>query len=237
MIPISLFEQQPRSKNKHKSYFSIILPVSVTSRHDIGEQEALHSDWRCLNLPSLFLFFYLLSAGDWSWSLGNKQGALCPFSSLACLPDSHGPMIDCSLSAFVLGNCFVLLTVCLRSRPDSRDIAAPFFAYLQNMFKTVSKWITVEYVKVGEGWGGRWNCPICSERGGAWPGSEKIKCTHYKWRWDYTRVCVVCEDWRVLESTKDEDTFRKFLWGHKTIRSRGSWDVYENDQRISCTRN
>lgn len=102
----------------------------------------------------LFIATDSVAAGDWSWSLGNKQGALCPFSSPACLPDSHGPMIDCSLSAFVLGNCFVLLTVCLRSRPDSRDIAAPFFAYLQNMFKTVSKLITVEYVKVGEGWGG-----------------------------------------------------------------------------------
>lgn len=41
-------------------------------------------------------------------------------------PDSPGPMIDCSLSAFVPGNCFVLLTVCLRPGPDSRDIAPPF---------------------------------------------------------------------------------------------------------------
>lgn len=76
--------------------------------------------------------------------------------------DSHGPMIDCSLSAFVLGNCFVLLTVCLCSRPDSRDSVPPFFTYLPNIFKTVLKWITAEHAEVE----GHRNVPACSKRGG-----------------------------------------------------------------------
>lgn len=84
---------------------------------------------------SFFLFFFFSSAAaDWSRSLGNKQGASQPISGRHRhrrapphpTPDSPGPMIDCSLSAFVPGNCFVLLTVCLRPGPDSRDIAPPF---------------------------------------------------------------------------------------------------------------
>ena len=128
------------------------------------EQEScrLHGDWQCLNLPShFFIFFYFLPPCCSRLKLEPQQQtrAFCPFPSpgAACLsaslPDSHGPMIDCSLSAFVPGNCFVLLTVCLCSSPDSRDSMPPFLTYLPNMFKTRLKWITVEYVEVEEGRG------------------------------------------------------------------------------------
>jgi len=56
------------------------------------------------------------------------SGPVAASLSAACLPASQGLMIDCSLSAFVLGNCFVLLTVCICSSPDSRDSELPFFA-------------------------------------------------------------------------------------------------------------
>lgn len=96
----------------------------------------------CRTLPSFillysvsvfFLFFSLLQQIEVAASATNKE-LLSPFQAATATaehpptptPDSPGPMIDCSLSAFVPGNCFVLLTVCLRPGPDSRDIAPPF---------------------------------------------------------------------------------------------------------------
>lgn len=76
-----------------------------------------------------------------------QKGAFCPFQAqalLSFLPNSHGPMIDCSLSAFVLGNCFVLLTVCLCSNPKRRDMELPFYTYLRNIFKMDLKLITFQ---------------------------------------------------------------------------------------------
>lgn len=69
MIPISLFKQEPRCTNKHKSYFLFLyfflllisLLVSVcnfTTRHrragSLRLPRSLHRDWQCLNLPSHF---------------------------------------------------------------------------------------------------------------------------------------------------------------------------------------
>lgn len=171
---------QPRCKNswsKHKSYvllcfllFLISLLVSVCNLTETHGARScrLHGDWKCLNLPSHFLFFFSFlppCCSRLKLEPQQQTRASCPFPSpgAACLsaslPDSHGPMIDCSLSAFVPGNCFVLLTVCLCSSPDSRDSMPPFLTYLPNMFKTWLKWITVEYVEVEDGWGGHRNVP------------------------------------------------------------------------------
>ena len=99
MIPISLFEQEPRCTNKHKGYFFfyfflfvISLLVSVcnfTTRHrragSLRLPRSLHRDWQCLNLPSHF--FPRLAAADWSRSLSNKRGLSAHFQAQA-LPAS-----------------------------------------------------------------------------------------------------------------------------------------------------
>lgn len=150
-------------------------------------------------------------------------------------------MIDCSLSAFVLGNCFVLLTVCLRSRPDSRDIAAPFFAYLQNMFKTVSKWITVEYVKVGEGWGGTLELFRMFRASRCVTGFRENKM--HALQMEVRLYLSVCCLWGLTSFRVDEDKsfgkkgqFKKRGVSLRTPQSparnnshSGSWDVSEND--------
>lgn len=115
---------------------------------------SLDGEWQCLNLPSHF-FPSLLQQIDDGASAANegflaifKPRRCVPLCLSACPPDSHGLMIDCSPSAFVLGNCFVLLTVCLCSSPDRRDSAAPFFAYLPNMFQN---WIEMNHTWMRRG--------------------------------------------------------------------------------------
>lgn len=145
------------AETKSRASLWISLPVSnvaATSRRAAGPlPTCLHTDCHCFNLPSHFL---PPCCSRLKLEPQQQTRAFCPFGARAppplrlhaCLPDSQGPMIDCSLSAFVLGNCFVLLTVCLCSSPDSRDSTLPFFTYLPNMFESALKWITVEYVKV-----------------------------------------------------------------------------------------
>lgn len=253
MIPISPFKQEPWCKKKKRAetntratlsfflLFLISLLVSVcnfTTSLRCAESRrlprSLHTDGQCLNLPSHF--FLPPCCSRLNQEPQQQTRAFCPFSSpgtaclSACLPGSHGPMIDCSLSAFVLGNCFVLLTVCLCSSPDSRDSMPPFFTYLPNMFETALNWITVEYVKVEEGWGGvemshmfkarRWRGKCICMR----PGSKKIKCIHYKWRWDYTWVCscTVCPLWGLVMSFRLEQE-----WGHfKKVWILGKWRLF-----------